>query len=228
MPKAREGNNIEKLNRERELVGIYLSAHPLDDYKVILERLCNVPCADLKGRDTDLEEFSKKTTLTFGGIVTDVKQRFSSRTNKPFGIITIEDYTGTGEFTLFGEEWTRFSGMFANEYTIYVTASCVERFKDSGKFSLKIQNVQFLNDVKEHNLERITLQMDSDKLDEALVNDILTVVDDNPGNVQLYFSIKNPESKQRLVLHASRKGLNLNKKVIAFVESQADLEYYIN
>ncbi len=228
VPKAMEWNNIEKLNRERELVGIYLSAHPLDDYKVILERLCNVPCADLKGRDTDLEEFSKKTTLTFGGIVTDVKQRFSSRTNKPFGIITIEDYTGTGEFTLFGEEWTRFSGMFANEYTIYVTASCVERFKDSGKFSLKIQNVQFLNDVKEHNLERITLQMDSDKLDEALVNDILTVVDDNPGNVQLYFSIKNPESKQRLVLHASRKGLNLNKKVIAFVESQADLEYYIN
>ena len=70
--------------------------------------------------------------------------------------------------------------------------------------------------------------MDSDKLDETLVNDILTVVDDNPGNVQLYFSIKSPESKQRLVLHASRKGLNLNRRVVAFVESRPDLEYYIN
>lgn len=228
IPKAIEWNTIEKLNRERELVGIYLSAHPLDDYKVVLEKLCNVPCTDLKGRDTDLGALSKKTTLTFGGIITDVKQRFSSRTNKPFGIITIEDYTGTGEFTLFDEEWTKFSGMLVNEYTVYVTASCVERFKDSGRFSLKIQNVQFLNDVKEHCLERITLQMESDKIDESLVNDILTMVDSNPGNVQLYLSIKSPESKQQLVLHANRKGVSLNRNFITFVESQEGLEYYIN
>lgn len=227
-PLATPWNTIEKLNRERELVGIYLSAHPLDDYKVILEKLCNVKCTDLKGRDTDLDELAKRQTLTFGGIVTDVKERFSSKTQKPFGIITIEDYSGAGEFTLFDEEWARFRGMFSKEYTVYVTASCIERFRGSGRFSLHIQNVQFLNDVKEKGLEKITLTIDSDRIDDRFVSDLLTVVTDNPGSAKLFLSVRNPETRQPLTLHASKANVNINKQVLSFIESTDGVEYFIN
>jgi len=228
IPNAQPWNNIEKLNKERELVGIYLSAHPLDDYNIILKNLCNTPCADMKGRDTDLMEISKRVEITFGGIITEVKERFSSRTNKPFGIVTIEDYSGTGEFSLFDEAWTRWKGMLAKEYTVFITAKVIERFRGSGRMSLVIQNVQFLNDVKENHLEKFTISMDSDKINDTTVNDIMTVVNENPGKTQLFFSINSPEYKERILLRANGKEVNLNKNLMLFVDNNPDMDFRVN
>ncbi|MCI1282693.1 MAG: DNA polymerase III subunit alpha [Prevotella sp.] len=228
VPDAQPWNNIEKLNKERELVGIYLSAHPLDDYNVILKKLCNTPCEHLKGRDTDLQALSQKEEVTFGGIITDVNERFSTRTNKPFGIITIEDYSGAGEFSLFDEAWTQWKNMFAKEYTVFVTAKVTERYRGSGRLSMNIQNIQFLNDVKENHLDKITISIDSDKIDDTTVHDIMTVVHDNPGKTQLFLNINNPLTNDRILLHANGKNVNLNKMVITFVESNPDMDYLIN
>ena len=81
IPKSDKWPAIEKLNKERELVGIYLSAHPLDEYSVILNNLCNTHTSEM-GRSADMEELSKRDEITFGGIVTSVTERFSQKTGK--------------------------------------------------------------------------------------------------------------------------------------------------
>ena len=84
-------STIEKLNKERDLVGIYLSAHPLDDYSIILENMCNTRCSEL----ADKEALSHKEKITLGGIVTAVRSKFT-KTGKPCGFVTIEDFEGSG------------------------------------------------------------------------------------------------------------------------------------
>ncbi|MBR5084350.1 MAG: DNA polymerase III subunit alpha, partial [Prevotella sp.] len=105
-PDYQPWSKIEKLNLERDLVGIYLSAHPLDEYSVILKFLCNTPCSQLSEKD----ELAKKEVVTFGGVVTSVKAKFS-KNGSPCGFVTIEDFNGSGEIALFGEEWGKWRGM---------------------------------------------------------------------------------------------------------------------
>lgn len=90
--------DLERLNKERDLVGIYLSAHPLDEYAVILENVCNVHMAEL----ADLTPLQNRD-LTMGGIVTECVRGIPRR--KPYGIAKVEDYSGSAEFAFFGNEW---------------------------------------------------------------------------------------------------------------------------
>ena len=93
-------SDIERLNKERDLVGIYLSAHPLDEYKIVLDNLCNAKCADL----AEVEKLADREDVVLGGIVTAVRTGFT-KTGKPFGIVTLEDFDGTGELPLFDKDW---------------------------------------------------------------------------------------------------------------------------
>ena len=109
-------SDIERLNKERELVGIYLSAHPLDQFKIVLDNLCNTRCDEL----ADASSLTDREDVILGGIVTNVRTGFT-KNGKPFGIVTLEDYNGSGELPLFGEEWGKHSGMFAIGASVYVT-----------------------------------------------------------------------------------------------------------
>ena len=106
LPKTDERwSDIERLNKERELVGIYLSAHPLDEYKIVLDNLCNTRCDEL----ADVNKLEGREDVTIGGIVTNVRTGFT-KTGKPYGIVTLEDFAGSGELALFGEKWGEKSG----------------------------------------------------------------------------------------------------------------------
>ena len=102
VPKNEERwSDIERLNKERDLVGIYLSAHPLDEYKIILDNLCNARCMELADRGAALRD---RDDVTLGGIVTAVQTRYG-RDNKQWGLVTLEDFEGSGELAIFGDDW---------------------------------------------------------------------------------------------------------------------------
>ena len=226
--KAEAWNTIERLNKERELVGIYLSAHPLDDYEIVLKHFCNTPCTALQGRDTNLQELAKVQEVTFGGIVTNVNERFSSRTNKPFGIVTIEDYNGSGEFSLFDEEWARWSGMLKKEYSIRVTAKCVERFRDSGNYRLAIQQISFLEDVKTRDMQRFVISVESDKVDDTTANDLLTLIEKCAGPIPLYLRLCHAETHTDVMMRAREKGVNVTKELLNFLDSTPSMSYSVS
>lgn len=227
-PKSERWNTIERLNKERELVGIYLSAHPLDDYEVVLRHLCNTPCTELRGRDTDMAKMSQQQEVSFGGIVTDVKERFSSRTNKPFGIVNIEDYNGLGEFTLFDEEWTRWSGMLKKEYTVMVTAKAVERRPNTGSYSMKLQNIRFLDDARRNGVQNFTITVDTTKIDETSVSELLAILGNNEGQTPLFMQLNYGDGHSEVTLKAGEKGVNLNKNLLNFLDETEGLAYKLS
>ena len=216
-PEAEQWSTIELLKKERDLVGIYLSAHPLDEYSVVLNSMCNLRCDQLT-RDMDKHEMAKTAELTFGGIVSSVTSRFT-KNNKPFGIVTIEDFNGQGELALFGDEWTKWQHMLKEEYIVYITATMRQRFANApNSLELVIKSVEFMNDVKDKRIERFTIYIDSTLLHNSRMNDLEVLLKSNPGNVPLYFNIHDSEHNTDLTLLSHNTTIDPSKKLLNFLD----------
>ena len=218
-----EWSNLERLNKERDLVGIYLSAHPLDEYSIVLKGMCNTHCPELNDR----EALARKEGFQLGGIITQVREKTTKR-GDPCGFVTIEDFEGSGELALFGEEWTKWRGMMVEGYTIYIQGKCAPKFQNSTFLSIQIANIQFMSRAKDENIEKFTISFDSDTIDEAMVTDLTTLLSEHPGNIQLYFQIKNPESTTPLVLHSRSQTIDVNRELLSYLDANPAMEYRIN
>ena len=226
-PKTENWPAIEKLNKERELVGIYLSAHPLDEYSVILNNMCNTRCPQI-GRDADLAALSALDEVTFGGIVTAVNERFSQKTGKPFGFVTIEDFNGSGELALFGDDWARWNNLLKVNYTVYFTARCQPRYRNNPSvLELKVQSIEQLYDVKAHRLKRFTVSMDAAAMDDALVSELSTFVEQHKGSTQLFIQLRTPDNTT-VVLKSRGGGVNVDRKLVDFIDANQKMEFHIN
>lgn len=229
VPECEAWSTMELLKRERELVGIYLSAHPLDDYAVVLNHMCNLHCPQI-GREMDKKAFASIEELTFGGIVTSVSQRWT-KTNKPFGIVTIEDFEGQGELALFGEDWTKWQSMLQEEYHIYITAQCVQRFRNNpDAYDMVIKKIEFLSDVKEKSIEKFTVYMDSTMFNDAQLTDLETTLKNSTGNVPLYINIHDAKNNTNIQLYSRNITVDVNKKLLTSLDEMAEqgVRYGIN
>lgn len=225
IPDAESWSDIEKLNKERELVGIYLSAHPLDEYGFILINLCNTHCSEL---GEDKVELAKREQITIGGIVTKVRSTFTKTSGKPCGFVTLEDFEGSGELALFGDDWLKWQGSLQNEYRVYITAKCQQRFRDSNSYELKIENIELLQDIKEKRVETLTITMDVTKIDETMVNDLYALIKDHPGNTQLYFQIKDVENNSNVKLKSNKNRVDVVRDLLSYIKENPALDYSIN
>ena len=223
VPEGESWSTIERLNRERDLVGIYLSAHPLDEYSVILNKMCNTQCGELD----DKVSLSKKEEIVFGGIVTAVRTRMTKNGN-PCGFVTIEDFSGSGEMAFFGEDWGRWRGMLEEGYSVYVTAKCAPRWRDSNQLEFHVTDIQYLQTVKEKRIEKMTIMMEAQSIDEEIVSDLTSLISDNPGPTQLYFQIHHPESSTPIMLRSKTANINVKRELISYIESHPNMGYRIN
>ena len=229
VPECEQWSTMELLKRERELVGIYLSAHPLDDYAVVLKHMCNLNCSQI-GREMDKKAFASIEELTFGGIVTSVSQRWT-KTNKPFGIVTIEDFEGQGELALFGEEWTKWQSMLQEEYHVYITAQCVQRFRNNpDAYDMVIKKIEFLSDVKEKSIEKFTVYMEATMFNDAQLTDLETTLKSSDGKVPLYINIHDAKNNTNIQLYSRNITVDVNKKLLTSLDEMAELgvRYGIN
>ena len=216
-------SDIERLNKERELVGIYLSAHPLDEYKIILDNLCNAKCADL----ADMSKLNGREDIILGGIVTAVRQKFT-KSGEPCGFVTVEDFEGSGEIPLFGQDWGRWNGMFTEGASVYVTAKLQPRFMHSNQMEFKVQNVEYLQRVKEKAVERITISMNTDLLDNQVVADLNEIIFSNPGKTQLFFQLRDSRGANHVLLRSKTCGVDVRHTLIDYIEKIDGLDYHIN
>ena len=217
VPETEPWSTMELLKKERDLVGIYLSAHPLDDYAVVLNHMCNLKCSQV-GREMDKKELAKFEELSFGGIVTAVSSRFT-KTNKPFGIVTIEDFDGSGELALFGEEWTKWQSMLQEEYPVYITARCQQRFRNNpDAYDLVIKKIEFLTDVKDKSIDKFTIYIDSTMFKEAAMTDLETMLRSCQGHVPLYFNIHDTEHNTNIEMFSRNVTVDVNKKLLSFLD----------
>ena len=225
IPQAERWSNIEKLNRERDLVGIYISAHPLDEYTVVLNAMCNTRCSELKEK----KDLLNKESIILGGFVTGVKSKIS-KNGKPCGFVTLEDFEGSGELALFGEDWGRWSGMLTEGAVVYITAKCTQKYPNSTYFDFNISNIDFLQTVKEKYIEKITITLESDIIDETVANDLRTMVERSPkeSNTQLFIQIHDVESNDFIMLRAQERTVNVDKNLVQYIEANPKMSYHIN
>ncbi|MBR1881249.1 MAG: DNA polymerase III subunit alpha [Prevotella sp.] len=226
LPKSEERwSDIERLNKERELVGIYLSAHPLDEYKIVLDNLCNTRCDEL----ADVGNLAGREDVTIGGIVTSVRTGFT-KTGKPFGIVTLEDFVGSGELALFGEAWGDKSGFFTVGASVYVTGKVKPRFSynpDAPK-DLGITGVEFLQTIKERAIDRITISLTSDLLDDQIVAELGELIEAHPGKTKLFFQLHDLTGKNHVLLKSTSKMVDVKSELIQYIEQSPALDYKIN
>ena len=221
--KGEQWSDIERLNRERDLVGIYLSAHPLDEYKVILDSLCNTSCQELE----DVQRLTDREQVVLGGIVTAIRQKYT-KTGKPCGFVTIEDFNGSGVLPLFGEDWGRWSGMFVEGSTVYILAEMKQRFRDSNLYDMKVTDVKYMQTVKDSTLTKLTISINTDKLDARTVEELNEIITENPGKTQLFFQLRDSQGKKHVLLKSQSRTVDVRSQLINYIDQQEALEYKIN
>ncbi|MEG1403613.1 DNA polymerase III subunit alpha [Bacteroides sp.] len=221
LPAERWGD-LERLNKERELVGIYLSAHPLDEYAIVLDHVCN----------THLSELEDKASLagreiTMGGIVTAVRRGISKNGN-PYGIVKIEDYSGFTELPFFGNDWVTYQGYLGEGTFLYMKARCQAKQWRQDELEIKITSMELLPDVKEKLVEKMTIMIPLSAIDSTLVNELSTLVKERTGNTELYFKINDPDEKMYVDFIARPIKLSVGKELISFLNQHPELEFRIN
>ncbi|MBR5350872.1 MAG: DNA polymerase III subunit alpha [Prevotella sp.] len=223
IPQNEEWSMIEKLNKERDLVGIYLSAHPLDEYSFVLRGLCNTRCNELD----DKAELAKKDIITVGGIVTNVKERIAKNGNR-FGIVTIEDYDDSGELAVFGEDWGTWKGMLSEGNTIFITAKCTQRFRDSNVYTFNISDIKYLQTVKDQQIDRITIGIPVENLNEEMATDLTTLINNNPGKTELCFRFYDSLGRQPVLVRSKNHQVDINKELLQYISDHPFMSFSIN
>ena len=222
-PELDKWSQIELLNRERECVGIYLSAHPLDEFNIVLKGLCNTKCTELD----DLSTLSTKENIVLGGIITSVESRLT-KTGKPCGFVVIEDFNGSGRIALFGEEWAKWQGMLREGYTVFIRAKCSQRFKDSKFFDFRIADIKLLQTVKEESIDKITLHVNVNDLNEELVDDLMSIVSANKGSTQLFLQVNDHINNTNFLMRAKEREIELTHDFLSYIEQHENISYTVN
>ncbi|MFN8257497.1 MAG: DNA polymerase III subunit alpha [Bacteroidales bacterium] len=220
IPVCEEWDKIEKLNREKELIGIYLSAHPLDDYKLEIQSYCNCTLTELQ----DLKPLFGKE-LKVAGIVTAIEHR-TAKTGNPFGSLTIEDYTNSYKFTFFGNEYLDYKKFFTIGYQLVIKGKIQNRFnKPDGEIEFKPISINMLSELKDKVFNSIAIKIPVDQLSDSLISEVQEVAELNKGNAMLKFLIYDPATKVWVQMFSRTHKVNITKEFVGYLDKKPELEY---
>lgn len=183
-PNLNQWSDIERLNMERDLVGLYLSSNPLEPYRIILEHYCTANAASL----ADLATFGNGRKVVFAGMVTKVFRGMTKR-NEPYSRFTIEDYTGSYEFPLFSQQHIDFGKYGIDGLFLLIRATVTGRRWNPEDLELKIDTIELLPSVADSLISEVTLDIDLLQLTPLMVEDLRLLVQQHPGKSTLYLSI---------------------------------------
>ncbi|MGZ2369140.1 DNA polymerase III subunit alpha [Ancylomarina sp. YFZ004] len=226
VPTLGEWNKLERLNKEKSLIGIYLSAHPLDDYRLEIDSFCN---ASLSQLSADMLQFKDKE-INIAGMVTAVR-RGITRTGNPFAIVNIEDFTDSYELPFFGKDFVEFNNYFVEGLSVFINGRVQQRSwpKDSVELEYKIKSIGLLSEVLEEKVKRITITIPVMKLTQEIVTEMENCLthEDNKGNLLVNFVIVD-EGKMRLKMFSRTCKVKLSTDLIEYFKNNSEIEFKIN
>ncbi|OIP83888.1 MAG: DNA polymerase III subunit alpha [Porphyromonadaceae bacterium CG2_30_38_12] len=236
IPYTPEWSPLEKLNKERELIGMYLSAHPLDEFEMEINHICNTTTSDLK----DITPLEGKQ-LRIGGMVTTIRHGMSKNGN-PYGIFTLEDYAGAFEFALFGNNYVEYSKYMIKDLYLYISATVQIKGSDwkykkptdpnePKILELKIQKIDLFREIQEKLVDKLTLTIPLQNIDEELILVISDMILKNKGNVNLFINVIDDQSPNKVKLFSRQHRLAIDNdiyKKIKQLKQQGILDFQIN
>ncbi len=224
IPNCEEFSILEKLNREKDLIGIYLSAHPLDVYKLELKHFCTTKCNELD----DLEKLKGKE-IKLGGMVVGSRSGTTKKGN-PFGIMTLEDYSGSHEFAFFGRDYPSFANFLVEGYYIMIHGKVQEKaWTKDGELEVKINKIEMLDGIRESRVSGLNIAIPLQSLNEELVTELTYLMKEDEGNIALRFSIydnKDSHSKAQFLSRSSK--IKLTDEIVEYLDSHAEITYTLS
>ena len=222
IPMALPWTDLEKLNKERDLIGIYLSAHPLDDYELILKYVCNTSTPDF----ADMDKMNGRE-VTFGGMVTTTREG-QTKHGSPFTIFKIEDYSGNFEIALFGDDSINYGRFARPGLSLYIKGRVQPRRYSESQFEFKISSIQLLTDVKDKLLEKLTIQLPLAEVTHESVENLSALLKNNSGNTLLYFHVHGAEPHLNLELFARNSKITVTTKLVDYLKSNEAIKFKVN
>ena len=220
IPPCEEWGTMEKLAREREVVGIYISGHPLDDFKYEMKYFCN-------GSLLDFADISKNVNkeLSLGGVVTGVEHR-TSKNGKGWATFTIEDYHTAHEFRIFGEEYLRHRPFLVINTYVYAKAFIKEGWINretgqKGEPRIQFNSFQLLHDVMENYAKKLTIQLDIKELKDSGIQKLHELIADNTGNHTLNFVIYEQAEQLKLHMPSRKQKVKISPELLMALEEES-------
>ncbi len=190
MPECEEWALIERLKYEKEVIGIYLTGHPLDNYKFEIDKYCNSTLADLKnmqkarsgeGGEEVMAAFAalrKRGEICIGGLVGNAQHKMT-KTGKPFGTFVLEDYNESYEFAMFGDDYIKFKALMVNGYFLHIKGTIEEKFRQKDNWDLRIASISLLSEMRDKLTKSITVFLDVHTINEQMLSNIQDIIETN-------------------------------------------------
>lgn len=223
IPEAEAWGDIEKLNRERELVGIYLSAHPLDEYQVVLNHVCNTKMKELD----DLAALKTREELTFGGMVVGLRKGVSKHGDQ-YGIVKIEDYSGSAEVPFWRNDWAVYQGFLQEKSFVFIHAKVDQNRWKPELLELRFNKVELLSEVKDSVIHKFTVTLPLDIINEPFVDGFTEICQKCPGNADLFIKILDREMNLCVDMMSHPVKVAVDRQLISYLEQFEDVSYGIN
>ena len=219
IPDSNQWDTIEKLAREREVIGIYISGHPLDDFKVEMESFCNANVSMFKSP----KEFVGNE-LTIAGVITELEHRVS-RQGKGWASFTLEDYVDSYEFRIFGEDYLKFKHFIILNNFIHIKTAVVEGWKNKetgiiGDPRIQFKNFKLLQDVVKSFARRLSIQLNLDDIKENKIKEIKQLLVNHKGDHNLTFVVYDQEEKIKIDMQTNKHKINISPELLELLDQQ--------
>ncbi|MFP4487848.1 MAG: DNA polymerase III subunit alpha [Bacteroidales bacterium] len=221
-PDIPEWPKLEKLNREKEVVGVFLSAHPLDDFRLEMKTFCNIQIRELNNLHDHLDK-----ELVIAGMVTEARSG-TSKNGKPYGSFTLQDYTDSFRFMLFDKDYVNNSKYCNPGYFLMVRGLVRKRRFREEELEVRVQNIHLLTSVREELIKSFTVIIPVDIINDELVNKVKELAGKNKGNTELRFMIADPVEKISVSLFSRKVKISITNDIIRFIESVPGMEFKVN
>lgn len=221
IPCAETWGKLETLEKEKAVVGIYLSSHPLDDYRILIEKYCSNTVSELD----DLSSMRERD-FTVAGMVTSA-QYLTTKTGKPYGRFTIEDFGGSHTFTLWSKDWETFHSFCFEQNSILIKGRVqMSRFRP-GEMEIVIKSMKSLAEVMESDIRELVVTVPVQDLSTGFITDLSSTAAASAGQVSLLFHIFDPESGVKVALRTRTPKIELNAQVVGLLDDYG-FKYRIN
>jgi len=222
LPNAEDWPKLEKLKREKEIIGVYLSAHPLDDFKMEIEQFCNATLADFDDLNT-----IKGRELTIAGMVTEVRHAIAKNGN-PYGFLTLQDYSESYRFALFGKDYENFRKYCYEDYSLLIKGKVQAKPYRDNELEFKIKQIMLLSQVREDLVESISLTIPLRSISDGLIEEIKEVALHKKGKALLKFKIVDTEENIVINMFSRSERIDITNELIHYLDKKSGIQYSIN
>ena len=218
LPVCEPYSDIEKLNIEKDVVGFYISGHPLDQYKLEIDNFCTCHV-------DEIEKYQNQI-IHVGGIVTKFNERYTKK-GHPFGLFSIEDYNGSLDMAMFGEEYLKLKHMLVLGNFVFMTGRVEERYNQPGVWEFRPRKIQLLSEIKDELSKEFSLFVNAADVNENLVMKLTQVATDNPGKCKLTINIFDEAKSIEVALLSKKYMINPSNELIDTLNSIEHLNFKI-